>query len=333
MTQPIQQQHARALSAWIRHALPEIPTTHRPSLLPTLTFLTRWSQDPQVRTMSDVESKIRDLERILSPRFLDKHPLPPVLWSQQLAQTLSQCVQCAGMSFRIHEDDGSHICTYCNTVHFQFVDSKAAHGSGYGNGINGGGGGTSSDYFRDHDHLPSSHSNNPNQRLERFITLLQPFRGQCNTSIIQPADFERIRTRLLHDRVQIPEELNPETIDLTLCALSLRSAYHQHINILLYMLGCPLPFMNQETFENFCNIFTAVEAEWISLDTVEDRTNFINYTFLGAQCSHLTHQYQFAPYFKVINDDKKLAELERLWKRICNGTGLAFISLLEYRGG
>ena len=271
---------------------------------------------------------MRILERVLPPSFQKAHPLPPVLWSK-MQSSLPQCTNCGRSCTFLHSEvDGAIICAHCHASAYQFVDSKAAHGSGYGNGINGGGGGTSSDYFRGHDHPSSNHGPNQNQREERFLAILQPFRDGSCESIIQEVHFEKILKRLHQDRIPIPEGITHSLLEQVLKSLGINMLYHQHINTLMRKLGVKLPYMSLEIYNLNRELFKSVEASWQRFDEDE---HFINYNYLATQFNLLLHQHQFLPYFQIIRDDVKLAELENFYKQVCEQAGLKFVSLLELR--
>jgi hypothetical protein len=151
------------------------------------------------------------------------------------------------------------------------------------------------------------------KRINHLREILAQFQAKESTHI-PPEVFEKIKTQIKKERLDIKDLTNKKTKDI-LKNLGFNK-YYEHIPYIKDKLGIKPPVMSPVLEETLCNLFLDIQKPY-SKYCPANRVNFLNYYYTLYKLCELLDEKKFMPFFPMLKDQEKKMDQDAIWKLIC----------------
>jgi hypothetical protein len=153
------------------------------------------------------------------------------------------------------------------------------------------------------------------KRINHFNEWLAQFQAKESTDIPKNV-YDLIKNELKKESYIDIKNLKTSKIRNILKKLGLNKYYEHVPHIINRLSGKPAPIINRETEEKLRMMFKEIQTPWIK-HCPNKRSNFLSYSYVLYKCLQLLEMDHFLPYFSLLKSREKLAEQDKIWKKIC----------------
>ena len=242
-------------------------------------------------------SKTQILDRYLSYTERD------YISSHKVARNLDTCLDCS-VERIFSKSEGSYICPNCGKIEKILIDSDKPS----------------------YKEPPREISYFAYKRINHFNEWLAQFQAKESTDIPKNV-YEMIKVELKKESYIDIKNLKTRKIRNILKKLGLNKYYEHVPHIINRLSGKPAPIINRETEEKLRMMFKEIQAPWMK-HCPNKRSNFLSYSYVLYKCLQLLEMDEFLPYFSLLKSREKLAEQDKIWKKICHELRWQFIKTI-----
>lgn len=153
------------------------------------------------------------------------------------------------------------------------------------------------------------------KRINHFNEWLAQFQAKESTDIPKNV-YDLIKNELKKESYIDVKNLKTRKVRNILKKLGLNKYYEHVPHIINRLSGKPAPIINRETEEKLRMMFKDIQAPWMK-HCPNKRSNFLSYSYVLYKCLQLLEMDEFLPYFSLLKSREKLAEQDKIWKKIC----------------
>lgn len=164
------------------------------------------------------------------------------------------------------------------------------------------------------------------KRINHFNEWLAQFQAKESTDIPKSV-YDLIKTELKKESYIDIKNLKTNKIRNILKKLGLNKYYEHVPHIINRLSGKPAPIINRETEEKLRMMFKEIQAPWMK-HCPNKRSNFLSYSYVLYKCLQLLEMDEFLPYFSLLKSREKLAEQDKIWKKICHDLKWEYIKTI-----
>ncbi len=216
---------------------------------------------------------------------------------------IDYCVKC-NMERIFYQAEGIMVCPKCGTQEKILVDSDKPS----------------------YKEPPREISYFAYKRINHFNEWLAQFQAKESTDIPKEV-YEKIKAEIKKESYINTNNLKISKIRDILKKLSLNKYYEHVPHIMNRLSGKPAPIINRETEEKLRMMFKEIQSPWIT-HCPNKRSNFLSYSYVLYKCLQLLEMDEFLKHFSLLKSREKLAEQDKIWRKICKDLKWQFIKTI-----
>lgn len=166
---------------------------------------------------------------------------------------------------------------------------------------------------------PRAFSVSYTKRLNHFKYWIARLQGQENVTIEQD-QLDTIKRKL---GSYCDFEITFESVKRILKSLRLQRYYNNIFTIMRILGRPPLVEFESNHEEKLCEMFIAIQQPF-QIES-NGRANMISYPYIIKKFCELLGWWDISRHIHCLKNDKKTAELDKIWKRVCVRLGFRFI--------
>lgn len=190
------------------------------------------------------------------------------------------------------QSEGIYVCPKCGEFEYLIIDSDIPN----------------------HKDSTSEKPRYPYKRINHFMERLNQFQSKESSSI--PSNvYDIIKEEIRKQRIPI-EEITPITIKIILKKHRLNNYYEHHQHIFSKITNTPPFILSREIEDKIRNMFIMIQEPFRKYKP-NDRSNFLNYTYLLNKMFMILGLLLNAKYCSLLKSREKLRQQDIVWKKIC----------------
>ena len=205
----------------------------------------------------------------------------------------SYCPHCKTEN-KIHSAEGINICTQCGYQNYILIDYDKPS-------------------YKD---PPREISYFAYKRINHFNEWLAQFQAKESTEIAKD-NYDKIKEEIYKEQITDLNEITPPKLREILKKLKLNKYYEHVPHIINRLSGNPAPIITRDLEEKLRMMFKEIQNPWIR-HCPNKRSNFLSYSYVLFKCLQLLEMDKFLKHFSLLKSREKLAEQDKIWKKICN---------------
>lgn len=154
------------------------------------------------------------------------------------------------------------------------------------------------------------------KRINHFNEWLAQFQAKESTDISKEI-YNSIKQELLKESYVDMKNLKISKIRDVLKKLNLNKYYEHVPHIINRLSGKPAPIIDRDIEEKLRMMFKEIQNPWIN-HCPNKRSNFLSYSYVLYKCLQLLEMDDFLKHFSLLKSREKLAEQDKIWKKICD---------------
>ena len=154
------------------------------------------------------------------------------------------------------------------------------------------------------------------KRINHFNEWLAQFQAKESTDIPKNI-YTKIKIELNKETYLDIKNLKVGKIRDILKKLKLNKYYEHVPHIINRLSGNPAPIITRDLEEKLRMMFKEIQNPWIR-HCPNKRSNFLSYSYVLFKCLQLLEMDKFLKHFSLLKSREKLAEQDKIWKKICN---------------
>jgi hypothetical protein len=164
------------------------------------------------------------------------------------------------------------------------------------------------------------------KRINHFNEWLAQFQAKESTDIPQNI-YTKIKLELNKESYLDIKNLKVKKIRDILKKLKLNKYYEHVPHIINRLSGNPAPIITRDLEEKLRIMFKEIQNPWMR-HCPDKRSNFLSYSYVLFKCLQLLEMDKFLKHFSLLKSREKLAEQDKIWKKICNDLKWEYIQTI-----
>jgi len=153
------------------------------------------------------------------------------------------------------------------------------------------------------------------KRINHFNEWLAQFQAKESTDISKDI-YKLIKSELLKESYVDMRNLKITKVRDVLKKLNLNKYYEHVPHIINRLSGRPAPIIDRDVEEKLRLMFKEIQTPWMN-NCPNKRSNFLSYSYVLYKCLQLLEMDDFLKHFSLLKSREKLAEQDKIWKKIC----------------
>jgi len=214
------------------------------------------------------------------------------------------CKSCNSPNITTMLNDGYIFCNVCHTMEHMIVDHDKPS-------------------YKD---PPKEITYFSYKRINHLNEWLNQIQGKETTDIPEEI-YDKILMEIKKQRITNMADLTYNKVKRILKQIKVHK-YYEHIpHIINRLNGLPMPNFSQELEEKLRTMFKQIQTPFLK-HSPANRKNFLSYSFVLNKFLQLLDKDEYLVFFPLLKSRNKLAEQDKIWKKICEEVNWQFIPSL-----
>lgn len=215
-----------------------------------------------------------------------------------------KCKNCQSLDMTTVLNDGYVFCNKCHTMDFMIVDHDKPS-------------------YKD---PPKEITYFSYKRINHLNEWLNQIQGKETTDIPEEI-YDKILIEIKKQRISNMADLTYNKVKKILKQIKVHK-YYEHIpHIINRLNGLPMPNFSIDLEEKLRSMFKQIQTPFLK-HSPANRKNFLSYSYVLHKFLQLLEKDEYLVFFQLLKSRNKLAEQDKIWKKICEEVSWQYIPSL-----
>lgn len=224
--------------------------------------------------------------------------------NEKIKDAEQKCSCCQSSNITTMMNDGYIFCNICHTMEYMIVDHDKPS-------------------YKD---PPKEITYFSYKRINHLNEWLNQIQGKETTDIPEEI-YDKILMEIKKQRITNMADLSYNKVKRILKQIKVHK-YYEHIpHIINRLNGLPMPNFSLELEEKLRTMFKQIQTPFLK-HSPSNRKNFLSYSYVLHKFLQLLDKDEYLVFFQLLKSRNKLAEQDKIWKKICEEVNWQFIPSL-----